>query len=422
MSEKSGGPELDARTRTYPGLNALRAIGAIMVVTTHTAFDTGRVISGWTGGILARFDFGVAIFFVLSGFLLSRPFLFAAAADRRHPSVPRYLWKRALRIMPLYWVTIGIVYVALADSNRVVTPTMWLRNLTLTQLYAKDLLPQGLTQMWSLATEAAFYVALPVMMFALLRKGFSERRIMIGLGVLSILGVVWQAWAVTVPGYQGHFAQWLPGYLPWFCAGIALATITVGDTLGRTSTPLVHRLAADPTGCWIVAALVFAISATPLCGPRDLTSQGSWPAAIKVVLYTISATLLVLPLVFGRADAGRVRQFCNSRTMFFLGEISYGIFCLHLIFLNSIIERPQYGLFRGHFAEVWCWTMLSTVIAATIAHYAVERPFLRLKGFGAGSGQGPSSGAGSPASVGPETDPSRSKPPAANARTSASPI
>ena len=67
------------RDRTFPTLNAVRAAGAIMVVLTHAAFNTGRINDGWVGAMLARFDFGVTLFFVLSGFLLSRPWFLAAA-------------------------------------------------------------------------------------------------------------------------------------------------------------------------------------------------------------------------------------------------------------------------------------------------------------------------------------------------------
>ena len=64
---------MTSRDRTFPALNAVRAAGAIMVLLTHAAFNTGRINDGWVGAMLARFDFGVTLFFVLSGFLLSRP-------------------------------------------------------------------------------------------------------------------------------------------------------------------------------------------------------------------------------------------------------------------------------------------------------------------------------------------------------------
>ena len=92
--------------RTFPTLNALRAIGAILVVLTHSAFNTGRINDGWTGAMLARFDFGVTLFFVLSGFLLSRPFFLRAFQNRPAPATTHYLWKRALRVLPLYWAVV----------------------------------------------------------------------------------------------------------------------------------------------------------------------------------------------------------------------------------------------------------------------------------------------------------------------------
>ena len=80
-------PDPSREHRGYPGLNALRAAGALMVLTTHTAFDTGQVPRGWTGAVLARMDFGVALFFVLSGFLLGRPFLLRGARGLPAPAL-----------------------------------------------------------------------------------------------------------------------------------------------------------------------------------------------------------------------------------------------------------------------------------------------------------------------------------------------
>src|SRR5690606_8864258 len=88
------------RDRRFPTLNAVRAIGALMVLLTHVAFNTGQVVRGSFGAVLSRFDFGVALFFVLSGFLLARPFLLAVARAEQGPRVAHYLWKRALRILP----------------------------------------------------------------------------------------------------------------------------------------------------------------------------------------------------------------------------------------------------------------------------------------------------------------------------------
>jgi peptidoglycan/LPS O-acetylase OafA/YrhL len=381
-------PDPSREHRGYPGLNALRATGALMVLTTHTAFDTGQVPRGWTGAVLARMDFGVALFFVLSGFLLGRPFLLRGARGLRAPALTSYFWKRALRILPLYWLVV-LVTMLVEPGNDYVTPGMWVRNFTLTQLYHADLLPQGLTQMWSLVTEAAFYVLLPFLCALLLgratrrRRSLPVARVYLLLGLVSIAGIAWQATMATVPGSRGHFAQWLPGYLPWFCVGLALATTSVLEQVGSRVTPVrwCRSLAADPLGCWVAAALVFGLACTPLAGPRTLLAPTSWEAGSKCVLYALSSGLAVLPLVFGHLQEHPIRRWCNHPVPFFLGEISYGIFCLHLLVLNGVLRQSQFGIFQGHFVSVWTLTTLVSVSLATLTYYAVERPCLRLKSW-----------------------------------------
>ncbi len=369
--------------RNYPGLNALRALGALMVLTTHSAFDTAQITRGWSGAVFARMDFGVAIFFVLSGFLLSRPFLLRALQGRPRPSTPHYLWKRLLRILPLYWLAVVVAW-ALEPANRgTVSTSDWVANLLMLQLYRAGLLPAGLTQMWSLATEAAFYVALPLICAVLLgrRNRFSERRVLILLGVIAVLGVVWQCVMAVRPGSEGHFAQWLPGYLPWFCAGIAFATVSVAD-LARPRGHLLDRLAHDPAGCWFVAAALYALCCTPLTGPRNLDSPTTWQAGFKVVLFLLSASFLVLPLVFGREEEGLIRRLCAHPVPRFLGEISYGIFCFHVLVLKAVFRALDLGIFQGRFLTVLTLTAALSIALATLVHYTVERPLLRLKDRG----------------------------------------
>lgn len=367
----------------FPGLNGMRAAGAIMVVATHTAFDTGKVVDGPAGALLGRMNAGVTIFFVLSGFLLSRPFFLAAVHGARQPSVRRYFWKRAIRILPLYWFVVVVVWATEPDNRGVITPVMWVRNLTLTQLYWPDLLPTGLTQMWSLATEVAFYVLLPLIVLLLLGRArrFSERRALVLLGVVAAAGVAWQATVGPIPGREGHFEQWLPGYLPWFCIGMAFAVVSAADTV-RTPRHVLVRMAQDPAACWLAAFLVFAISATPIAGPLLLLPPTHWEAAMRVTLFAVFGGLLVLPLVFGDLERGRIRQFCNHRIPFFLGEISYGIFCVHLIVLHEVFRRTDYQAFSGNWGAVFALTMAGTIALATLTYYLIEVPAMRLRRFG----------------------------------------
>src|SRR4029453_8592072 len=84
----------------FPALDGIRAMAVLMVVLTHCAYWTGRYERGPAQGLLARMDFGVALFFVLSGFLLSRAWLNNAALGRTGPSLRVYFWRAAGRILP----------------------------------------------------------------------------------------------------------------------------------------------------------------------------------------------------------------------------------------------------------------------------------------------------------------------------------
>lgn len=369
--------------RTFPTLNAARAIGAIMVVLTHSAFNTGQINHGWVGAVLARFDFGVTIFFVLSGFLLTRPWFLTAALGRPAPSTRHYLWKRALRILPLYWVVV-VAALTLDPANEDLGWRDWVTNLTLTQLYRPVLLPSSLTQMWSLCTEVAFYVLLPLLAWFLTwrpRRGTHELDLRAVVGrsaVLFVAGVAWQAWVAQIPGSEGHYAQWLPGYLPWFLVGVCFAAVSASLAVDPRDHPL-ERLGHDLVGCWILATAVFAIAASPLAGPRTLLTPGGWEAGPKVVLYAVAGGLYLLPLVFGPEREGWVRTQLSGPVLFWLGEISYGVFAIHLLVLTAVFRTLDLELFSGHFVTVAGLTLGGTIVLATVSFYLFERQVLRWK-------------------------------------------
>src|SRR6201992_3304343 len=171
-----GGLEQVSGPDGVASLTGFRAVAALLVVGTHAAYTTGKYIEGYYGLFCSRMEIGVPIFFVLSGFMLFRPWVKSASTGGPPPSLSRYAWHPVLRIMPAYVITVLFAYVLYhfrdAGPNPGHSWTGLLRNLTLTQIYAEGYLGkylhQGLTQMWSLAVEAAFYVVLPVLAYVLL--------------------------------------------------------------------------------------------------------------------------------------------------------------------------------------------------------------------------------------------------------------
>src|SRR5262249_4835215 len=157
------------------------------------------------------------------GFLLARPSFVAAQRGTVLPGTAHYFWKRALRILPLYWVVV-IVAMLVDSANRHASVADWVSQLTRTQLYRPAPLASSLPQMWSLCTEVAFYLMLPVLVRWLVRGarrggGLDLRRILVFCGALIVVGLAWATFAHHLLSYQWHLAQWLPAYLPWFMAG-----------------------------------------------------------------------------------------------------------------------------------------------------------------------------------------------------------
>src|SRR6201986_5464575 len=178
--------ELVGGTRRFlPAVEGMRACAAIGVVITHVAFDTGHY-GGVDGRLFGRFDLAVAVFFALSGFLLWRSHAAAARGLASRPSTAHYLRSRVVRIMPAYLVAVVVILTLLPDADHA-SLTVWLANLSLTQVYVPLTLTHGLTQMWSLSVEVTFYLALPILALLAARlPGGGRGPAIAGLAVASL--------------------------------------------------------------------------------------------------------------------------------------------------------------------------------------------------------------------------------------------
>jgi peptidoglycan/LPS O-acetylase OafA/YrhL len=116
-----------------------------------------------------------------------------------------------------------------------------------------------------------------------------------------------------------------------------------------------------------------------VAGPRLLLPPDGWQAGAKVVLYGAAGAFYVLPLVFGPEREGSARRTLCGPVPFWLGEISYGIFAIHMIVLNQVFLALDLAVFTGRFLTVAVLTLAVTVVLATISFYLFEKPILRLK-------------------------------------------
>lgn len=367
-----------ARPDRFPCLDGIRALAALTVVLTHVGFQTGESLNGPLRPVLARFDVGVAVFFVLSGFLLHRPQAVAALQGRPLPAVRPYLWRRMLRVLPAYWVAVGLALLLVPGLDRVSAGEV-LRQLSLTAIYGEGHQLAGLTQMWSLGTEVSFYLALPLLGRLVARRGLPGQLALCG--ALFVVALAWQA-VVALGHLPPHLGYWLPGHADWFALGMALAA------LSAAGWSVLDDLADAAGTCWLGAAALFAVAGTPLTGPYELALLRPSEALTRTLLYGATAVLLVLPAVAGDAGRGAVRALLRSRPMAFLGRVSYGMFLLHLVVLDVALRALGVPLFSGRMPLVAAVVLPATVLAAWLSLRLVEEPALRLRDRGPGAARG----------------------------------
>ncbi len=366
-ADAQGGLEQTSGVDRVASLTGIRAVAATLVVATHAAYTTGKYTHGYWGLVSARLEIGVPIFFVLSGFLLFRPWVKVAVNGGPPPSLSRYARHRVRRIMPAYVIVVLIAYVLYHYRAAGPNPGhSWMglvRNLTLTQIYTDgylgSYLHQGLTQMWSLAVEASFYVALPFLAYLLLvlisRRRWQPKLI---LGALVGMAAITPAWLVlihTVRWFPDGARLWLPTYLAWFVGGMML---TVLQAMGVRC----YAFVALP-----LAIISYFIASTPIAGAPTTSPSALTEAVVKACFYAVIATLAVAPLALG--NQGWYSQLLASRPMVWLGEISYEIFLIHLVTMEfAMVYVVRAHVYTGSMLSLLIATMVVTIPLAWLLH------------------------------------------------------
>lgn len=385
-------------TVRVPEIEGLRALAAGLVFVFHLSgtlnlLHPGLISAGpyyW----IARFGpLGVAVFFVLSGFLLYQPFVRAALDERPSPRVGSYYLRRCARILPAYWVALA-VYLFVVGPDQVKNLGEALEFFGLLQNYHAGNMLRGLGVAWTLVIEFSFYLVLPLVAWLMRELGPRRTRRgrltgqIVGIGIVYALGIASRFWA------QSHrspyaFAQhlwrplryidmWLPGYLDWFALGLLLAlgaaAVRDGGSLPRWVSALVRR-----PGWSVAIAVVLYV----------LIQQANYPT-VRGQAYTFQqlmirntampwiAFFLVMPIVLGSAsDGGSMRSVLRSRPMVAIGTVSYGVYLWHLIVMYQVVQWIVLGDLPRNAVVQTAVVVVLTAVAATLSYVVIERPFIR---------------------------------------------
>jgi peptidoglycan/LPS O-acetylase OafA/YrhL len=358
--------------RRLATVDALRAVAALSVVAYHLAFVLGGFSSGGWGPYLRQLNIGVPLFFLISGFLLYRPYALARLQGVPAPSTGRYALRRALRILPAYWVAL-LVIALLRGKDEVFSGTGVLTYFGLLQGYDGDTLTGGIGQAWTLSVELAFYVLLPFVALGVRRlPGRGLQPELAVLGAMIAASMTWQA--IVVATVEPSNPSWaplvtmLPAQLDHFALGMGLATLSAAAAAGRPAGLRAERIAGRHGWApWALAAVAFA-----LVGHGIDTGAAVPDGLIEHGLRGLVALGLMIPAVLGVAAGGVPRRILAAPGLAWLGLVSYGIYLWHLDLIELLDDAGVPG------GGVVVLGVLASVAAGAASWHLVERPAIRL--------------------------------------------
>lgn len=344
---------------TYrPELDGMRAIAVIAVLVYHLKIPFGG------GAFLPGGFLGVDLFFVLSGFLITK-ILLDELLEGGRIDFGGFYSRRARRIMPpllmVMAVSIPFAWVLLLPSELArfgesllatlafVSNVFWF--FSLSDYGAQSGLLQPFLHTWSLAIEEQFYLLFPIVLIGLARTG-GRRAIGFGILVLFLLSLVLTQVSTL---WKPELSFFSPISRAWeLLAGSGLAY------LSRNNSGLLRANGA--------ARFAPAFALFILMGYFLFFSLGAWP---HPGLATVPVILASCALLWFAQPGDPVTKLLSTRALVFIGKLSYSIYLWHFpIFAFGRLSNID-GI---SIVDQLSW-LVATLALSIAGYYLVERPF-----------------------------------------------
>jgi peptidoglycan/LPS O-acetylase OafA/YrhL len=336
-----------------PQLDGLRAVAALMVLCLH--FFGNWTSPSWVPKLAGIGQTGVDLFFVLSGFLITRILLHVRESTNYYAA---FYTRRLLRIFPLYYAFLVIHFfvrpwfagIPIASWGSQVWAWLYLQNVPMTFAHLPD---AGPAHFWSLAVEEHFYLTWPFLVRKLSLRQFSYA-IAATIVIPLLLRVIFLS--------QEIGSYYLTVTRMDSIAYGAILAVVASSSRAKRLVPL-WRLALPVLGVSLVASYGF------LVGSRAAWLQVLKPSLIPAFFLAFMAFVLHDPKAAGLA------RVLASPLLRSIGRISYGLYVFHPLVFDAVSSllgaRSEWLRFIAGFG-------LSFVVAALSYRY-FEAPIMRWK-------------------------------------------
>jgi peptidoglycan/LPS O-acetylase OafA/YrhL len=338
-------------------LDGVRAVAALSVVAYHAWLYTLPQVTAahrdsLSDQVLHELRLGLVLFFVLSGFLLYRPW-----ARGTPPAAGSYALRRAARIVPAYWLALAGAVLLLWPHDAVpgvrlpAADDLWLFAV-FGQNFAQDTLLKLDPPMWTLAVEVSFYVALPLLGALAIRARHRGGVVLVPIAFAAI-GLAYNRLLADDAGVPLTLTKILPAVAPYFALGMLAAVPRRVPAATLLIAVGVGLVVAD--GWWAA----------------DAATRGSHDIALRIWRDVPAAAGFALILA---AIAARPPRLLATAPLPWLGRISYGIYLWHVPLLLFLRAHDLLPLSPAGALAV---ALGPTLLVASASWYLVEQPAQR---------------------------------------------
>ena len=342
--------------RRLLGADFVRASACFIVLFHHLAqridvrselgrLDLSQVLTS-VGG------FGVAMFFVLSGFLLARPFWQALDAGRPLPSLRTYALRRGARIIPGFWLALTVTFVlSVTVFGFRLDGWLWLRYfaglLLVSDWHWTTLFPVEINgPLWSIGFEVTSYVLMPLGMALLFASGAGrmsgwQGKAAARIGwLLVIAAAVVAHWVfytnVDVDPFQKGWRYGLQGgaktWMPWFNPFGFFAMFAIGG-LAAGIQVLVGRFRSVGFDLISLAAIGWA---GWIVWQSGMEGGGEFYGLLRVPYLFPTFHIAVAVVLAATPSSVLLGRMLDNRLVRYLAQISFGVYVWHYVVLELV--------------------------------------------------------------------------------------
>jgi peptidoglycan/LPS O-acetylase OafA/YrhL len=376
MSGEEAAPAATDTPRHLPELDGLRAI-AILLVIPHNVF-----VFESTGGWLAPFAWlanagwiGVQLFFVLSGFLITRNLLDSRGAPNYYSA---FFGRRILRIFPLYFLVLAAFLLVLPEfvdlsanvrSSYANQKWLWLFLSNWAQPFGKEV--YWFPHFWSLAVEEQFYLLWPLIIAVTPTRRLIPVCLTLVIAALVLRVVMLEAGATPEMVYMFTVCR-----MDALAIG-ALAAVLAG-------IPGFMRIVRERATLLLAAAfIVFGVGAL---FTHSYTAFDSGTLTMGHTLLAVSMTTVLLAVIAGSPSLAPnwLSAALRVAALRSVGKFSYAMYVFHIP-LSILVGAPLLPALRrlGSGYPVWyaIWIAACSYLAAMASYHLLEKHFLRAKRY-----------------------------------------